>query len=264
MDDSHLTAVKAFFDRYTQAFLVPDPPHHAYRLKIDHTRRVWENVIDLCKKVNVKTGVSLRAQAAALLHDLGRFPQYRDFQTFSDAVSVNHAALGCREIKAHGVLERFDPGDRNTVLLAVEYHNRYHIPCETDPDAHLVTRLLRDADKLDILKVMTEKYEADGENPSFITLNLSADDRVSDELLRQVKSKQLLDSRSVRCLNDLKLLQISWVFDINFAPALAMAHERRYFDTIFATLPQTDGVRHLSDFIEHYICETISQAVYAT
>ena len=34
------------------------------------------------------------AEAIALFHDVGRFPQYARYKTFRDSISTNHAALG--------------------------------------------------------------------------------------------------------------------------------------------------------------------------
>ena len=39
------------------------------------------------------------AEAVALLHDVGRFEQYKRYGTFNDRKSVNHAALGVEIMK---------------------------------------------------------------------------------------------------------------------------------------------------------------------
>jgi hypothetical protein len=43
--------------------------------------------------------------AVALLHDVGRFPQYRRWRTFRDSESDNHARLSLEVIRHEAVLE---------------------------------------------------------------------------------------------------------------------------------------------------------------
>ena len=45
------------------------------------------------------------ARAAALLHDAGRFQQYAEYKTFSDALSEDHAELGVKVIQNSGLLD---------------------------------------------------------------------------------------------------------------------------------------------------------------
>lgn len=268
MNQDQLRAVKTFFDRYAQTFTEAEKSHHAYLLKRDHTLRVCRNIEILCDRLDRGPDHPQRhlATAAGLLHDLGRFPQFRDFRTFSDAQSVNHALLGLEEIRAQGALDHLAAADREVVLTAVKLHNVYELPPDLASETRFVACLVRDGDKLDILQLMGDRYRSGSQDPSrsYITLDLPQNDAVTDDLIQQVLHRELLDSRKVACVNDFKLLQVSWVFDLNYAPALALAHEKRLFDTILSTLPQTESVGVLTRFIRDYIMEKISQPVYPT
>jgi HD superfamily phosphodiesterase len=52
------------------------------------------NIRDIGKSIALSQQDLIVDEAAALLHDIGRFEQYRRYQAFVDSKSENHAALG--------------------------------------------------------------------------------------------------------------------------------------------------------------------------
>lgn len=141
------------FDTYTAAYNGADPK---IRLKIDHTYRV----ADLCDRIaRSMTGESDDVDLAwlcGLLHDIGRFEQVRRYGTFKDAESVGHAALGSEILfGAQGVIRRFVRDDDQDALIraAVARHSDYRLPAELDECTRRFCNVVRDADKIDIVKV---------------------------------------------------------------------------------------------------------------
>jgi hypothetical protein len=68
-----------------------------------------------------------------------------------------------------------------------------------------------------------------------------------------------VDIRHLKTLNDFKLLQIGWVYDINFVPSLEAVRERRYLEQIRATLPQTTALRNIFSQIDEHIRKRLKQ-----
>ena len=58
--------------------------------------------------LNLSEGQLRIAEAAGLMHDLGRFKQYRRYRTFNDRRSVNHASLGVRIMRRNHILQDLD------------------------------------------------------------------------------------------------------------------------------------------------------------
>ena len=256
MTPQDLESVQRFFDSYAETFIQTHQTRNApYILKRDHTRRVVANIRALGLALDLEAPARHRALAAGILHDVGRFPQFRDHGTFADIDSVDHARLSVETIESHGVLDAVPQEDGTAILTAVKVHNAYHLPRELPPDHLVLAKILRDGDKLDILQVMADKYLRDRQAHSgrssdeFITMDLPGTEEVSAELVAMLKKRQMLDRRKVASLNDLKLLQISWVFDLNFAPAVALLRERQLIETIFSTLPRTGEMADLEGFI---------------
>ena len=82
---------RAAFKSYTDAYDATNP---RIALKIEHTYHVAE----ACDAVAREQGWSSEdidlAWLCGLLHDMGRFEQLRRWDTFKDAESMSHAALG--------------------------------------------------------------------------------------------------------------------------------------------------------------------------
>ena len=60
------------------------------KLKYDHTFRVVENAKEIAKSLNLDDKEKNRALVCALFHDLGRFPQVTEYDTFIDELSFDH------------------------------------------------------------------------------------------------------------------------------------------------------------------------------
>ena len=55
------------------------------------------------------------ALLCALFHDIGRFEQLKQYDTFLDHKSVDHASLSCRVLRENHVLDRLPETDTEAV-----------------------------------------------------------------------------------------------------------------------------------------------------
>lgn len=141
------------FDAYTAAYNGADPK---IRLKIDHTYRVADLCDRIARSMTERTDDVDLAWLCGLLHDIGRFEQVRRFGTFKDAESVSHAALGADILfGAGGIIRRFamDGGQDALIRAAVARHSDYRLPADMDERTRWFCDVVRDADKIDIVKV---------------------------------------------------------------------------------------------------------------
>lgn len=149
---------RASFDAYVAGYDATNP---RIALKIEHTL----HVTDLCERIARGLGlpdpdVDL-AWTMGLLHDIGRFEQVRRFDTFNDARSVSHAALGIEvlfetdPLTGEALIRRFveDPTNDELIRTAIGTHSDYRLPQDQDSRTRTFCTILRDADKIDILRV---------------------------------------------------------------------------------------------------------------
>jgi len=239
-----LPRLKAWFEGYIRRFSSDDPTvQKSMDLKAEHTRRVCEEILDIGGTLDLSTEDLCLAEASALLHDIGRFQQYRQYRTFSDYRSEDHAALGVKVINNHRVLEDLDPATADIIVRVVQYHNRASLPAGEGKRCLFFLKLLRDADKVDIWRVVTEYYQRAGSGRNqTLELDLPDSDEVSDPVFKALMNEKLVQVADLKTLNDFKLLQIGWIYDVNFPRTFQIVRENRYLEMILDALPQ-DSVR---------------------
>jgi HD superfamily phosphodiesterase len=140
------------FENYVKAYDISDDK---IRLKKEHTYRVC----GLCNQIAVSAGFDENdvdiAWLMGLLHDVGRFEQLKRYGTFIDAESIDHAQFGADLLFKEGLVRDYIDDNRIDDLLekAVRFHSAYRLPDDFTEDEKRFANLLRDADKIDILKV---------------------------------------------------------------------------------------------------------------
>lgn len=251
IDKKSVTDLKNWFTSYVQTFKYNDIElQRNINLKEDHTRRVCKEILNLGEQLGLNDDALRLAEIIALLHDIGRFEQYARYKTFMDGKSEDHAELGIQILEKYGILEQFDAATRDLILRSIKYHNRASLPREETETCLFFTKLLRDADKLDIWKVVIDYYHRkDAKRNGAIELDLPDTPGFSEEVYRDLVNKRIVDIKHVKNLNDFKLLQIGWIFDINFKPTLYHIKNRRYLEMIRDVLPKSKEIKEIFDII---------------
>ncbi|MBN1388112.1 MAG: HD domain-containing protein [Bacteroidales bacterium] len=248
-----LAEIKNWFSDYVDAFKKGDPEiQENIELKEDHTRRVCKEILKIGESLGLTEEELNMAEIIALLHDVGRFEQYARYRTFKDSKSENHAELGVKIIEEKEVLKHLNDDIQDLIIKSIRYHNHPTLPGEERESLLFYSRLLRDADKLDIWKVVTDYYSRqDMKRNTALELELPDSPGYSEEVVRDLKNKKSVHMKNVRNLNDFKLLQAGWVFDINFEPSLEMVKQRRYLEKIREALPETTEIDEIFEFINN-------------
>lgn len=257
MEQSCLNALDDWFEGYVQPYYDTDPEGvKNIRLKVEHTRKVCE-MMDL---LTAGEGLSLRechlAGAVALLHDVGRFPQYRRWRTFRDSISDNHARLAVEVIREQKLLDGLPQEERLLVEEAVRFHNLFRVPVRLKSPTDLFVRLIRDADKLDIWRVFLDLFTTpEHERASAALLGLPDREEVSAACVAALNNHQIVRLDTVACVNDYKLLLISWVFDLNFATSFQLLQRYNYLEALATELPMDDAVRAAIALARKHVAE---------
>jgi HD superfamily phosphodiesterase len=239
--DSRLTELIRFFHAYVRGFRMGNAEERYHiELKHKHSLRVLREAAAIVSSLDMDPAERYAALSAALFHDMGRFPQYRTYKTFRDADSQNHALLGVRAVNQAGVLNGADPEHRKKVRTAVALHNRRSIPHDLPEKYARIVRIVRDADKLDILGIMIKRFRAEKNGSSTVTLHVQEDPhKFTDAVYRDVMEGRTADYHSMVWVNDFKLLVAGWVHDLNFRASAAAMLERGLLGEVFGTLPET-------------------------
>ncbi len=255
MDSRELDRLKPWFTAYCRTFSTPNADDQRnLDLKEHHTYLVCRNMERLAQELGLDERTTALAGAVALFHDIGRFAQYRQYRTFRDDISVNHAAVSAKVLIENGVLHGLSKNEQDLVVHAVTLHNVFTIPPGLDPETLQLVRMIRDADKLDIWRVFAEYYHQPQEvRAEAAVLGLPDTPAYSSEILGALLRGELARLSSLTTLNDFKLLQLAWVFDLNYTPSLRMLEERKYVETIASTLPEDEAIQQAVGSVRNYI-----------
>ncbi len=254
--EEHLARFRSWFMTYVSSYPAADP----IALKKEHSLKVCQEILSIGSQLNLDTDRMLLAETIALFHDIGRFEQYSRYRTFVDRRSENHAALGVKVLREKEILDLLDKRSRDVIFKSILNHNRLRIPEGEVESAVFFSKLLRDADKIDIYRVVTDYYrDPSAERNAAIELDLPDTPDVSDEILHCLKTGRLAEHRGLNSLNDFKLLQLGWVYDINFRPSLRIVRDRGYLTLLREALPQSgaidDAYSVVIDVLEKRIAE---------
>lgn len=255
MDQEYLLRLKIWFTDYCRSFDTSDAEDQEnLSLKEKHTHEVCANAAGIAGDLGLDQHRTFLAEVAGLFHDVGRFPQYHQYRTFSDNRSVNHAALGAKVLLENNVLNDLPKRERELIIHVVALHNVFSLPENLDHETLLLVKLVRDADKLDIMRIMIEHSRSLRDKRSVIVgLGLPDTPSYSPVVLKCLAAGEMVHLTDLRFLNDFKLLQLAWIYDLNFAGSLRIVEERDAIRSIAKTLPDTDEIRSAVDAVAVYL-----------
>ncbi len=267
MSPATLHALERWFLDYAGGYMPRDESRRkTIESKVQHSLRVRSEIRDIAVSVGMKPEEVRLAESVGLLHDVGRFAQVDRYGTLVDQTSINHARLGVRIIRSEGILERVDRTERNIILTAVENHNKPELPSRLGSRALAHCRLIRDADKLDIFRMLTELYVRKGipagdSDLTFLELpaeeappgESTAADVVSGTVYRKVLAGKVVPYSELESLNDFKLLQMGWVFDFNFSYSFRRMRNGRFLEKIRESMPPSKEVDEVYERVRAYL-----------
>jgi len=260
MDQADLDRLQSWFDGYVRTFRDTDPEGlKNILMKEDHTRKVCQVMDALSAGEGLSAEDGRIAAAVALLHDVGRFPQYLKWRTFRDSESDNHARLSVEVMREQHLLEGLTSAERILIEEAVRFHNLLSLPERLKSSTDLFLRLIRDADKLDIWRVFLDFFTTpENERASAVLLGLPEHPDVSPACLTALAGCHVVRLKTVACVNDFKLLLISWVFDLNFRTSYRLLQGSGYLQALESSLPDRDDIRAAVAAARGYVAQKSS------
>lgn len=236
------------FSSYVQSFYTKNTANdELYRLKYGHSLLVLQNAWKLISGEealqDVQTARTLLL--AALYHDIGRFEQLRDYHTFMDTESIDHARAGSKRLADLNFLSAESPALRRAVRTAIHLHSRAELPPglrkNSATSLALAARALRDADKLDIIRVMHEQISRNEASEDTVYLGLA--DRPMDynpEAAHDALKGRIIRGDQMATRNDFRLRLCGWLNLFEFPTSLGILARTGYMEKIMAELPDDE------------------------
>lgn len=233
---------KKEFDKYASDFDMSIP---RINRKYYHTYRVVEFAERIAKSENLNEHDFLLAKVCALLHDIARFRQAVEFDTFNDNISFDHGDVACEILLENDYIYKYLDNEEDTQICfkAVRNHNKYAVENRlTDREVYFAN-LLRDSDKLDIMN--TQKNSLEDERAE-----------IMPEVIEALKNHTLYhkdkEGDFIRSNASTIVLQLCFLFDFNFKESFQIVKENKIIERKLSVLREKCN-KELVDEIERII-----------
>ena len=207
-----MPSLKELYDAYVDTFRGADgelPP--MMELKRVHTAHVVENARAIAADEGFDATTARACEVAALLHDTGRYEQL----VFSHDIVVEKGWLDG------------DP-QREAILTAVLVHNRRDVPADLDPLTEATVHTVRDADKLDIFRVLEHQIATtDWRHDDTAFWNLPILAAPNPAVVEAIRAGRPVDYQNIKTLADFVLIQVGWMIcGLRYATSRRLCAER--------------------------------------
>ena len=248
-----LENAKTEFTRFVQQY---DMENTKIKRKFGHSYRVMENAGKIAESLNLCEEDIEIARLIGLLHDIGHFETIKIKDILKENKKIDHGDFGVEILKKDNYLRKYIEEDKydNIIFKAIKNHNKFKIEEELSEKELLFSKIIRDADKLDIFYEGAEMFwSKDGEieevNNSLITA----------QILNTFKNYCTIDRTKIVTKADGILNFIGFIFDINYRYDFEVLKKENYINRILnkfsfkneTTLIQINEIRNIAnEYIE--------------
>ena len=222
--------VKEQFASYTRNY---DPEDTKIALKIAHTYRVADNCEQIAKSIGLTDEEVEFAWLSGMLHDIGRFEQVKRYNTFIDSESVDHAEFGADLLFGEeGLISDYiDDRDWDAMLeIVIRQHNKYRMDETISGRTLVFCNILRDADKVDILRVNIETPMEEIYN---VTEEVLLTSGVSEKVMEQVRERHAINRDIMDSPAEHLIGHIALTFELVYEKSRELAKEQGYVLKMF-------------------------------
>ncbi|OSS42942.1 Metal-dependent phosphohydrolase [Desulfurella amilsii] len=253
----HVIKLKLWFDNYADNIIKDNfSKRQSLGLKRIHTHNVCKESLKIMQRYRKNQNCSLSSYIIALFHDVGRFEQYVKYNTFNDAVSKNHAELSIKIMMENDLLKNVNDYTKNIIIEAIENHNKAYLPKLNDHKLIFLSKVVRDADKIDIYRIITQNYISEKPNDA-VNLELLASVDISENVYKNILNGQCVKYEDLKTITDLKILHLSWVYDINFIYTFERIKKEFYLEKIYNVLPKNKDTQLIYQKVRDFIVQKL-------
>ena len=251
---------KEVFNEYVKNF---NPEDGRIKLKIEHILRVANYSKQIATNLKLNEEQIQLAELIGIFHDIGRFKQAEKYHTFSDKESgINHAEYSIKVLYEDNLIEKFkvDSKYNHIIKKAVLNHNKATIEDGLEDDELLFAKIIRDADKLDIIINVITEYQ-------FKSIFWYSDfdcEKINEDLIKTMFETHTLDYSKIKNNADEILTDYAYIFDLNFKQSLKEIAESKALEVFtnricenFSSEKVKEQTKMVFNYIQNYMKQNI-------
>lgn len=221
----NLEKAKEEFIKYTEKYDLED---EKIKGKQQHSIRVMQASKKIAENLKLSQEEIELATLIGLLHDIARFEQYTQYKTFRDMDSIDHGDYGVeileKDMRKYIETDKYD----NIIKVAIKNHNKYQIEDGLSETEKLFSKIIRDADKIDIYYESAEMFWKEKEK-------IIEESTITEDVIMQFKNgQQVKRKKEKRIGNEINeiISVIAFMYDINFKPSFEILQTEDYINKI--------------------------------
>lgn len=217
---------------------------HSYRVK---------NLADILSQ-NFSEEDRYLANIIGLYHDIGRFEQDKKFNSFYDDSTFDHANYGVKLLIENNIIRQIPVEEKyyNIIEKAIKNHNKYKIEEGLTPKELLHAKIIRDADKLDILtsrsKGIALKKDINFNDNEF---------KIRESIINNFYSNKQIEinkqDKTPRTTAEKIIIYLAMIFDLNFDKSKDYLVKNNILNNLYNRLQNKDKYKEYFDYINKYL-----------
>ena len=213
----------------------------AIRRKYYHSKRVSTISKKIAENLSWPLEDVKLATQIGLLHDIGRFDEWTTYKCFNK--NMDHGSYGAYLLNKEENALRFNikESEKQKLLDAIYYHNKLKLPASLKDNKFC--KLIRDADKLDIIYQLSQREIVMENNTNVI----------SKEVFKEFNKGTTITNKYVKTYADKVLSILALVYDINYAYTFKLLKDFNYINKIYDSLENKEFYKDYFDKINKYI-----------
>ena len=222
----NLENAKKEFEIFVQQY---DLEHPKIQIKLGHSYRVMENAGKIAESLNLSQEEIKLARLIGLLHDIGHFETIKIKDILKENKKIDHGDFGVEILKKDNYLRKYIEEDKydNIIFKAIKNHNKFKIEDGLSERELLFSKIIRDADKLDIFYEGVEMFWTTSEEIEEVN-----NSEISDLILKLFMDFCIADRKKNLTKADRVLNIISFIFDINYKYDFEVLKKENYINRI--------------------------------
>lgn len=236
--------IEKSFETYVSHYDRNDPK---VELKVIHTYKVAALCDEIAHDLHVSKEDRDLAWLLGMLHDIGRFEQLRRYHTFKDKESIDHAKLSADILFHDHLINTFidDHSEDDQIETAVRLHNVLQLP-ELNKREYMCCTILRDADKIDILRVNCQTPRSEIYDLPEEAFYAST---ITDEVFNDLKNHHTINRKYSKTGIDYLLGHVSFVYGLVYPCSIEIMKKQGYLDQILSFESQNEDTRQKMDWL---------------
>jgi len=212
--------------------------------KYYHSLRVKDICTEIGKKLELNEKDKKVIEVIWLLHDYWRFEQRKKFHTFIDSESVDHGDFAVQILFEKNEISKYYPDvdDYNDIYIAIKYHNKLNIPNNLSDRQKIFLKIIQDADKLDILYLV-----------SINEIKFPEEGNVSPKIKEAFYTKSLINLKDRISKIDIALGKLALIFGLNFNYSFKYLKDNKIVETTYNNLTNKNKFKQYFEIINKFI-----------